>query len=255
MAAGLFAELLGQAEQDRLPQRSGGQLGHVDASVARAGPPQQLPYDVPQTEHRQQRHSVRKALVEARLVGMRRHGVGIAESVEQRVGRLVGDDVVGKAGEHRLTVGAREVAEEQPVGVLGIVRVGLGEGVRGRVELVPAEAPGHAPAQRRLEPRQQPHHDGVDVLGVEARVSQQLRVRGLGVRVAVVAGLVWGVQHALGRVVVHHMHPRPSRPGAELLVGDFHVRSQDSPVRVQNGWVLRNEGQLPDRRHCLFPGA
>ena len=75
-------------------------------------------------------------------------------------------DVVGQAREHH-ALGAREIPEHQRLIVFGVEGVGVGEGVRRHLELMAVESPADAPAERELEARQRPHHDGVDVLGVE----------------------------------------------------------------------------------------
>ena len=64
----------------------------------------------------------------------------LAQSVQQGVGGLVRDDVVRQAAEDRAGA-AGEVSEEEPLVPAGVEGVGVGEGVRGDLDLVAAEAP------------------------------------------------------------------------------------------------------------------
>jgi hypothetical protein len=127
--------------------------------------------------------------------------------------------------------------------------VGVGEGVRGDLELVPAEPPGDPPAERLLEPGQRQHDDGVHVLGVELRVGQQGMVGGLLERVGepAVPGrhvLQRLEQHSGGRVVVDHLDAAPPRPGLEVLGGHLDRGGEDAPPDP-DGRVLGDDPELP----------
>ena len=65
-------------------------------------------------EDRQQRDDVGEALVKRRLVRVGRIEVALAQRVDQRVRRLVHDDVVREARVDRDAATAGEVAEDQP---------------------------------------------------------------------------------------------------------------------------------------------
>jgi len=97
---------------------------------------------------------------------------------------LVRDNVVRQASEDQATaLRLGEIPEHQRLVVRRVKRVGVGEGVRSYLDLVPVETPGHAPAQREFETRQRAHDDRIRVHGVEIGAGQQLLVghRGEGV--------------------------------------------------------------------------
>ena len=102
-----------------------------------------------QGEHREDRDDVGQRLVEGGLVGQRRLEEARAQAVEDRVGRLVADDVVREAGVHRAPVGSRQVAEEDPAVLASVVGVRLGEGPRHDVELVGARSASRCVARAR----------------------------------------------------------------------------------------------------------
>ena len=65
-----------------------------------------VPQDVRQGEVLEQRHDVGERLVEGEHVGVARLDEAAMHAVEQRVRRLVGDDVVRQAGEDRAAAAA-----------------------------------------------------------------------------------------------------------------------------------------------------
>ena len=171
----LGAHLLRQAEQHRLRAvpRASRYLAAMSLPSPRALRSSSAPDHIGQRKHRQQRHDVGEALVERRLVGRRRLQIAPAQAVEDRVRRLVRDDVVRQAGVDRLAARPREVTEEYSPVVPGIERVGVREGVRGDVNLVAVRAPWNAPAEREFELRQRSHDDRIDVLRVELWIVEQ----------------------------------------------------------------------------------
>ena len=86
----------------------------------------------------EQRDDVGEGLVEGEHVGVARLDEAPVHAVEQRVRRLVRDDVVREAGEDECrragccagSAGAREVAEQQRLLLRAVVGVGLAQGVR-----------------------------------------------------------------------------------------------------------------------------
>ena len=228
---GALAELLGQLDQ----RRAGGQVGPVGLDVAG----QQLR----QREVLEQRHHVGEALVEGVHVDVGRLLVQGAEPIDQRVRRLVHDDVVGQAAEHPLPgqvpagvagIGT-EVAEAQGATVPVVEdRVLTLEAVREDPQSV-APPPAEPPAQPALEVLQQRaghrvHHllveAGVPLAGREAVLGQQDRIVQVDRR----------VEPPGAGVVVDHLHQVAARSGPQRLVrhrdGDHLVAGQPRDHRV-----------------------
>jgi hypothetical protein len=249
----LLPHLLGEPEQYRVAHPLGRQRPERDllGPLLRGAEVDDDADDVRQREDREQRDDVGEALVEAGLLGRGRIGVALAQAVEQRVRRLVRHHVVREAAPHHAPAPAGEVAEHERLVALGVEGVGVGEGVRRDLDLVPVEAPAHAPPQRELEPRQRPHHDGVDVLGVESRVREQLIVRGflegvvvgLGLEAAVLDG---AVERAGRRVVIDHVDAVAPRAGGEVFGGHVNPRAQYPPAGA-------DARVLCDDRQFTFP--
>ena len=153
MHADRGAELLPEAEQSRSGQLAGAHVRFVDeAGYGVAG--YQGENGFAQGEHRHQGHDVGQGFVEGGLIGQRRLFEAPPQTVEDGVGRLVGDDVVRKRGVDGRRAGRFrriEVAEQDGRRVRVVEGVCLGEGGRHEVELMTREAPAQPPAQRVLE--------------------------------------------------------------------------------------------------------
>ncbi len=135
-------------------------------------------------------HDVGKGLVEGMHVRVGRLAKARMNAVEKGVGRLVGDDVVGKAGEHDrpgsaalVLRGDREITKQERLlgrRVLGVAlteRVGVDAqpaheliGVGPVVFGHPAVRPQRFAAQCPFEMLNRRHRDGVDHLLVELRI-------------------------------------------------------------------------------------
>ena len=156
--------------------------------------------------------------------------VAAAQAVEDRVGRLVGDDVVGQArvddpgllvtrGPHRTL----ERSEQDRARIRVVVRIRLAEGTRHEVQLVAGKAPRHSPAERLLEGSERPGGDRIDVLVPEFTVLGE-RLVGDGAE-AVVVGPAWpagwsrGVQAVVRAVVVDDLESRALGPGQDRSCG------------------------------------
>ena len=198
------AELLADAGEDVAAQPFGGDEASVDPAVGVRGA-EAGRYHRTQREDGQQRDHVREAFVEGRLIGQAGAEEAAAQAVQHGVGGLVGDHVVGEAGVDRVVAGLRHVAEEQGAIVGGVVGVRLAEGVRHQVQLMAGEGPGQPASQGGLEGGEGAGSDGVDLLGVEADVGQQLLVGGGGEEVAVRGQVGRGLQHAGRGVEVDHL--------------------------------------------------
>ena len=141
----------------------------------------------------EQRHDVGEGLVERQHVGVDRLVEARMHSVEQRMGGLVGDDVVRQAGEDERAGGVvgvldadREVAEQQRLLGRAVVGVAVAHGVG--VDAQPADevglerrafaaarGPQRHPAERLLEVADGVHRHRVDHLLVELRVGLRRR--------------------------------------------------------------------------------
>jgi hypothetical protein len=190
--------------------------------------------DLGEAEVLEEGDDVGERLVEGERVAVRRQEILRQRRVEQRVRRLVRDDVVREAGEHeparqlRAGRGAHrgEVAEQERVLARAVVRVRSAEGVRVDAEpvdeLVPvadlaraiAMRPEHAPSERELEVAHRRHGDGVDELLVELRVSL-VGIEPVGADVVLEVHRI--VVRLARRIVVDDLDVLADRADAELL--------------------------------------
>ena len=140
-----------------------------------------------------------------------------------------------------------EIAKQQRFLAGRVVRVGLCEGVRSDLQLMTAEAPTDAPAERALELRERPHGNRVGVLRVEPRVSEQLRTWSASERVCRVVhrSVFRGVEchvHLVGaRVVVDDLDAIAAWTGAQLLIGHVDRRGDDILAAIAQGRILRKD--------------
>lgn len=131
-------------------------------------------------------HQVSESFMEGGNVGIGwLHIVG-PDSVDDRVSRFVGDDVMGKAGKDRLVgkivsrvvVGSGEVSEHNAMEVRIVVRVGFLDAVgekeqlasKRRIGCAPMPSPVNVAAKRELEALNRLADDCIDHLLMESRV-------------------------------------------------------------------------------------
>src|SRR5579862_6337207 len=162
------------------------------------------------------------------LVRRGRIRIALTKSVQKRMRRLVGDDVVRKAAEDEV-LPAAEIAEEDGLIVLRVIGIRLQKRVRGNLELMPREAPTHTTTKGMLKSSQGPHDDGISVQSVETGIPDERVVAGIAVRnarVAVPRGC--GCKKSVrGGVVVDDVNPVTPGTGRQLLGGNLDYRSYD----------------------------
>jgi hypothetical protein len=252
----LPAHLLRQPEERALLERVGGDLGLVHERCRAAGlggRGQEHAHHLLLGKYGENRDEIREALVKGRLVGARGIEIALAQGVDQGMRGLVHHDVVREAGVDRVAAGAGEIAEDQALGHGVIEGIGVQHPMRRDLELVGAEGPAHAPAERELEAGQRLHDERVHVLGMEPEVVDDLRLapgpfrRLVGEAVGQVVG---AVEAPRGGIVVHHLHAVPDGPGDEILRGHCDLCHEDGSL----GAVLSNTGILRDDREVALGG-
>ncbi len=259
---GVAAQLVGQAEQDRLRQTvaiDGVPFQHAGRWPVPAAPRRttrdlvdERDEDLRQREDRQQRDDVGETLVERRLVRGRGMREPVAEAVEEGVGGLVDDDVVGEAEEGR-RVRRPDIAEHERLGFLRVVRVGLLEGVRDHLELMAARAPRHAPAEGELEAVERAHDQRVRVAGMERRVAEDAIGRRRGDFLG--RAHLRGVVHRLARgVVVDDMDGVAHGSRLDHLIRDRDPRRDDLAV-PSDARILRDDLDPSHRRRAHSTSA
>ena len=194
--------------------------------------------DLGEREVLEQRDDVGKRLVEGADVGVGRREIAAVHAVEQRVRRLVRDDVVREAGEHHAArnvlgcfgLGGAEVAEQQRNLVRRVVGVRLAQRVRidaeaadehrivlaapaRRRRTVPPQA---AAAERAFEVVDGQAGHGVDHLLVELRRAFTRRQPVLRQQAGIVE-VHRLVEAAAGRVDVDHLQVLTDRAGRKGL--------------------------------------
>ena len=198
----------------------------------------------------EQRHDVGEALMERRHVGVGVLDVARMNRVENRVRRLVGDDVRAQAGEDEPArivgalelIGGGEVAEQEG-DLVGIV-IGVGVAQRVRMDAEPldvvvaplpgaavrrrrrphqARPPHHPPSQRAFEVADRLHRHGVDELLVKLRVA-------FAGRQALLRGDLLARQ-------VHRLVPAAAR---RIEVDDFDVFTDRSRIHGFEGHAIED---------------
>src|SRR5687767_6630445 len=106
------------------------------------------------------------------LIGGRGVGIALAQTVHEGVGHFVSDNVVRETTENGPAARSRKVSEHKGFIPLRIEGVGVGEGMRGDLELVTGETPTDAAAECELKPSENAHGDRINILGMEFRIVQ-----------------------------------------------------------------------------------
>jgi hypothetical protein len=173
--------------------------------------------------------------VERGLVRQAGHEEAGPQPVEHRVGGLVRDHVVreacvggvriqpsrsGNAKARPVPLGpphpGRHVTEQHGAHVVGVVRVGLGHGVRHQVQLVTGEPPVQAAADGRLEHREGAGGDRVRILRVERGIAEQRGVGTVPERVVLRTPAAWRLPGAR-----RQGRGREQHPGRRVVVDDL----------------------------------
>ena len=189
--------------------------------------------------------------MERGLIGQSRLEETPAQAVEDRVRRLVHDDVVAQARVDRrivLVLGGH-VSEQHRAVFPRVVGVRLGEGVRHEVQVVTGEAPREPPAERGLERGEGLRSRAVDLLRVEGLVGQQDLVGCCRIGVFIHERGMLAVL-VDGDVVVDDVQAGAARPVLDARPRHFHLRGQDPAVVTGDRGILGDqpEGDVRARR-------
>ncbi len=252
-----LAELLGELGEQVLFRQIAAGLGDLVAQHLGVG------------EVLEERHDVGEGLVEGQDVDVARLDEAPVHAVQQGVGRLVGDDVMGEAGEDRaagedaLGAGRRggKVAEQERLLDGAVVGVGLAQrmGVDAQAahELVAVPAcppvgrhrPERTPAEGLLEVADGRHRDRIDHLLVKLGVALRRRQPILRQQMGIVE-VHRRVAGAVGVIHVDHLEVFPDRPGREIRLPRDLERDLVDERRLELGAEARIEGegaQAPER--------
>jgi hypothetical protein len=214
--------------------------------------------DIGIREVEEERHQIREAFVERGDVDVGRVEKRRPQPVEQRMRRLVDDDVVAEGGADqaaleretgRLVAGA-EIAERQVAGLSAVAGVAAVEPER------PHDEPQRAIGRRRCRPRDVPAErtsegaireaaDGVHHLHVEASVGGRRRQAARQEKMRIVEVERLGLK--LGRrALAVHGEERADGPWLELLVG--HLYGRDAAEAIRHRRIQCVNAKRPDQR-------
>ena len=265
-AAHRFAEFLRQRRQQALLFQIAAGPGNLVGQNLRVG------------ELLEQRHDIRERLVQRQHVRVRRLGEPRVQPVQNGVTGFVHDDVVGQARENggarrrgAAFPARREVAEQQRFSCAGRNTRWPRAGHAGRCAGAAAEdilgiafaggqvfarCPKHDPAQRLLEQLDGLHGHRIDHLLVKPRVLLGRRKPVVQQHPVVVQ--VYGfVEHAGGRVVIHHFQVLATRPPegrvrvrrVELPWQRDHDLADRAVLELVAGSGVEGEDPQPPGRH------
>jgi len=244
-----LAELLGQLRQQVTMQQVSPGARHLETQHLRQG------------KVLEQRDDVGKSLMERENIRIARLGERAVHAVKQRMGSLVGDHIMGQAGEDdpaRQMFGGisrrgLEIAEQEGLLLGAVVGVGLAQrmGVHAQLphKLIVLGRPQGPPAQSALEIADGSHRDRVNHLLVELGVAVGWRQAILGKQVGVVEVDRFVIRSGCG-VEIDHLHVLTAGAGSQRGIAFFSLgipeqlfsppSSQGISMRVTRmAWVSR----------------
>src|ERR1700687_6234130 len=111
--------------------------------------------------------------MEGGLIGRGWIAVALSQAVQQGMRGFMRHYVMREARENRVSIRAREIAEEQRPVAFGIEGIRLGKRMWRDFQLMAVKAPAHSTSQREFKARQRAHHDRINVLRMELRIGYQ----------------------------------------------------------------------------------